>query len=126
MLLFAIFLGAGLGGLSRYALGSWIQAATGTQFPWGTLAINVAGSLGLTFLYALLDSTMARPKWRAFLEIGFLGGFTTFSAFTYEAIRLGQDGEWARASLYVGGNVFVSLGTGVLGFRLASELLCRG
>jgi fluoride exporter len=126
MVPFVIFLGAGLGGLSRYAIGGWVQSALGAGYPWGTLVINVSGSLALMFLYAMLDSSMARPEWRAFLGIGFLGGYTTFSTFTYETIRLWQDGEWARGIAYVGGSVVLSLAAGLLGLQLATALIRRG
>jgi fluoride exporter len=126
MVAFLIFLGAGLGGLARYGLSGWIQGASGDGFPWGTLFINVTGSLLLTTVYGVLESTAALPEWRAFLGIGILGGYTTFSTFSYEAVRLLQDGDWERATLYVVGSVLLSLAGAVLGFRLASLLLQRG
>lgn len=127
MVPFVIFMGAGLGGLSRYALGNWIQSAAGTAFPWNTLAINVSGSLMLTLIYGLLDSSAAgSPEWRAFLGIGFLGGYTTFSTFSYETVRQLQDGDWERAAVYILASVGLSLAAAVLGFRLASGLLQRG
>lgn len=119
----AIFLGSGLGGLARYATGIWVQDITSSEFPWGTLVINVSGSLLLAFVYGILDSTSAGPEWRAFLGIGVLGGYTTFSAFSYEAMRLIQDGDWGHALGYVLGSVIVSLAAALLGFRLASDLL---
>lgn len=123
---FVIFLGSGLGGLARYAAGSWIQSAMGAGFPWGTLIINVSGSFLLALLYGTLEGTSVPPEWRAFLGIGVLGGYTTFSTFSYEAVRLLQDGDWDHALLYVLGNVIVSLGAAILGFRLASDLLRWG
>jgi CrcB protein len=126
MLSFVIFVGAGIGGLSRYAFSGWIQSTANAGFPWGTLIINVTGSLLVTFVYALLEAAAAAPEWRAFLGIGVLGGYTTFSTFSYESVRLLQDGEWERALLYVAGSVVLSIGGAVLGFRLASVLLQRG
>jgi protein CrcB len=82
-----IFLGAGLGGVARYALSVWVQTAAGTAFPWGTLLINTTGSFVLAVLYAALDGTAAAPEWRAFVGIGLCGGYTTFSTFSYETIR---------------------------------------
>lgn len=124
MVPFVIFVGAGLGGVSRYAVGSWIQSGVGADFPWSTLAINVSGSLLLTFAYGLFDaSAVASTEWRAFLGIGFLGGYTTFSAFSYETIRLLQNGDWERAMLYILASVLLSLAAAIAGFRLASELL---
>ena len=121
-----IFVGAGVGGVARYAVSQWVQAATGPAFPWGTLLINVSGSLVLAFVYGSLEGTAAAPAWRAFLGVGILGGYTTFSTFSYESVRLLQDGEWARALLYVAGSVILSLAGALLGFTLASALLRRG
>ncbi|MBX6363502.1 MAG: fluoride efflux transporter CrcB [Gemmatimonadetes bacterium] len=126
MIPFVVFLGAGVGGLVRYALGGWIQQAAGPGFPWGTLVVNVTGSLVLAFLYALLEGSVAAPQWRAFLGIGFCGGYTTFSTFSYETLRLLQDAQWGRASWYVLGSVVLSLLAAAVGFRLAAGLLQRG
>jgi len=122
MVAFVIFLGAGLGGVGRYVVSMWIQTANGTDFPWGTLVINVTGSALLTVVYGLLDGTAAPSEWRAFLGIGVVGGYTTFSTFSFEAVRLLQDGEWERALAYVVGSVLLSLAGAALGFRLASVL----
>jgi fluoride exporter len=121
-----IFVGAGLGGLARYVVSGWAQGATGAVFPWGTLLINVTGSLLLTLVYGTLEGVPAAPEWRAFLGIGVLGGYTTFSTFSYEAVRLLLDGEWEWASLYVFGSVILSLAGALVGLRLASVLLRRG
>ena len=121
-----IFIGAGLGGVARYAVSGWVQNATGVVFPWGTLLINVTGSLLLTLVYGLLEGTAGAPEWRLFLGVGVLGGYTTFSTFSYESVRLLQHGEWTRASLYVVASVLLSLAGAALGFRLASLLLQRG
>lgn len=126
MIPFVVFLGAGVGGLVRYALGGWIQQAAGAGFPWGTLVVNVTGSLLLAFLYAVLEGTIAAPQWRALLGIGFCGGYTTFSTFSYETLRLLQEAQWGRASWYVLGSVALSLIAAAAGFRLAAGLLQRG
>lgn len=126
MMAFVIFVGAGLGGLARYGISGWVQAAGGSGFPWGTLLINVTGSLLLTLVYAFLEGTAAAPEWRAFLGIGVIGGYTTFSTFSYESVRLLQDGEWERALFYIVGSVVLSLAGAVLGLSLGSALLRRG
>ncbi|HEX5580139.1 MAG TPA: fluoride efflux transporter CrcB [Gemmatimonadaceae bacterium] len=126
MVALVIFVGAGLGGLARYGVSGWVQGIGGAGFPWGTLLVNVTGSLLLGFVYAFLEGTAAAPEWRAFLGIGVLGGYTTFSTFSYETLRLAQDGQWERALLYAGGSVLLSLAGAVLGLRLASVVLARG
>jgi CrcB protein len=125
VLALVIFLGAGIGGLARYGVGIWTQGVVGPGFPWGTLLVNISGSLLLTFLYVLLEGTAGSPEWRAFLGIGFCGGYTTFSAFSYESMRLLQDGEWQQAILYIVGSVVLSLAGAFLGFRLGSMILQR-
>lgn len=125
MMAVVIFIGAGLGGVARYAVGTWVQESAGPTFPWGTLLVNVSGSLLLAFVYAFLEGTPAAPEWRAFLGIGVIGGYTTFSTFSYETVRLLQDGEWSRATLYVAASVVLSLGGAILGMGSAS-LLRRG
>ena len=125
-MMLVIFVGAGLGGLVRYGLSEWIQDAAGAGFPWGTLVVNVSGSLLLTFVYSVLEGTAASPEWRAFLGIGILGGYTTFSTFSYETVRLIQDGDWSRAALYVSASVIASLVAAMIGFSLGVSLLRRG
>jgi CrcB protein len=123
MLAFLIFIGAGLGGLARYTVGGWVQEAAGAGFPWGTLVVNVTGSLLLALSYAILEGTGAPAAWRAFLGIGLLGGYTTFSTFGYESLRLMQDGQWTRAAVYILASVTVSLLAVALGFRAAAAVL---
>ena len=126
MIPLVVFIGAGAGGVTRYWLGALIQTAAGASFPFGTLVINVTGSLILAFLYAFLESVAAPAQWRALLGIGFCGGYTTFSTFSYEAVQLLQDGQWQRAGVYVLSSVVLSLVAAVLGFRLAALVLQRG
>lgn len=99
-----ICLGSGLGGLLRYLLSGWIAARVGQTFPWGTLTVNVIGSFAIGLLAALTDSQrwIGNPEIRQFLMLGILGGFTTYSSFSLQTLRLMQDGEWWP----VAGNVF--------------------
>ncbi|HTS88201.1 MAG TPA: fluoride efflux transporter CrcB [Gemmatimonadales bacterium] len=119
-----IALGSAIGGVSRYLFGGFIQRLTGGTFPTGTFLINVVGSflLGLFYRYAS-ESIAVTPEVRAFLTIGFCGGFTTFSSFSYETVRLLEDGETARALAYVGLSVGISLVAAVLGIAAGRELL---
>ena len=97
--------GGGLGALARYALGIWIVQRAGTTFPLHTLLINVSGSLIIGALLVLLTERFeVDPAWRLFLVVGFLGGYTTFSSYSFEAVTLLTAGEWGPAAWYVLGN----------------------
>jgi fluoride exporter len=123
-LFWAVAVGAALGGLARFYLGDFIQHRAGIGFPAGTLVINITGSflIGLFFRYAL-QSAVIGPEMRIFLTTGFCGGYTTFSTFSYDTIMLLQDGEYGRASLYVGTSVAFALAATVLGIAAANWLL---
>jgi CrcB protein len=112
--------GGFVGANARYVLGLWIAARLGSSFPWGTLLINVTGSLLIGIILTVLtDRLVADPAWRLLLVVGFLGGYTTFSSFTMEALDLAQGGEWLLALAYVLGSNIVGLAAVVLGARLA-------
>ena len=117
-----IFLGAGLGGLARFGLGTMVQQAGGVDFPWGTLIVNITGSLLIGVLYMLLEGTPSATQWRAFLGVGFCGGYTTFSAFSYDTVLMMQAGNWSRAMLYAFVSVTACLIATIAGFRLATLL----
>lgn len=121
---FSVGLGAALGGISRYLLAAFIQQRAGAGFPTGTLVINITGSfvLGLIMRYAL-QTGIVSAETRAFLTTGFCGGYTTFSTFSYETALMLEDGEYGRATLYVGASVFVALVGIFLGFAAANRLL---
>jgi CrcB protein len=119
-----IAVGSAIGGVSRYLVGGLSQRIMGGTFPVGTLLINVTGSflLGLILRYGVETSTFT-PEVRAFLTIGFCGGYTTFSTFSYETVALAEDGQWTRAALYVALSVGLSLIATFLGFAAARELM---
>jgi CrcB protein len=119
-----VALGSAVGGVTRYLLGGWIQQRTGSTFPIQTLLINVSGSflLGLLQRYAL-DTAAISPEVRTMLTIGFCGGYTTFSTFSFETVRLLEDGDWPRATLYIGLSIVLSISGAVLGVTAAKELL---
>jgi CrcB protein len=123
-MLWYIAFGSAVGGVARYLLGGLIQRSTESTFPVGTLVINVSGSflLGLLYRYAA-ESVAVTPEVRAMLTIGICGGYTTFSTFSYETVRLLEDGEYARALAYVGLSVMLSVGGAVLGIAAGRELL---
>lgn len=115
--------GGALGAVARWLATGWVQDVTGEFFPWGTLAVNVAGSLLLGFALAWLQSTVASAEMRQFVAIGFLGSFTTFSTFSYETVAMLRDGEWWRAGGYTAGSVFLALMAVVAGMALATALI---
>ncbi|MDH4130621.1 MAG: fluoride efflux transporter CrcB [Gemmatimonadota bacterium] len=123
-MIWAVALGSAFGGVARYLLGGLVQQASRGSFPVGTLVINVSGSflLGLFYRYAA-DSAAITPEVRAFLTIGFCGGYTTFSTFSYETVRLIEDGEGGRALLYAGLSLLLSIGGMLLGLAAGRELL---
>jgi CrcB protein len=123
-MLWYIAAGSALGGVSRYLVGGMVQRILDTTFPAGTLVVNLTGSflLGLFLRYALETPTLT-PEVRAFLTIGFCGGYTTFSTFSYETVALLEDGEWTRAGLYAALSVLLALGGTLLGFMVARGVI---
>ncbi|MGH7509794.1 MAG: fluoride efflux transporter CrcB [Gemmatimonadales bacterium] len=123
MLLY-VAIGSALGGIGRYLLGGLVQRLLATTFPAGTLLVNLSGSflLGAILRYAI-DTPTLTPEMRALLTVGFCGGYTTFSTFSYETVVLLRDGQWTRASIYVAASVLLSLLGTLLGFGFAREVI---
>ena len=123
-MLWYIAVGSAIGGASRYLVGGLVQRLTGGTFPTGTLLINISGSflLGAILRYGV-DTPTLTPELRALLTVGFCGGYTTFSTFSYETVALLEDGEWSRAGVYVALSVGLSLLATFLGFVAARELI---
>jgi CrcB protein len=122
-MLWYIAAGSALGGAGRYLVTGLVQRLAGTAFPYGTLLVNVTGSflLGL-FLYHAIESPGLSPEMRAFLTVGFCGGYTTFSTFSLETLALLRDGDWPRAGAYVGLSVVVAIAATALGFLVARQM----
>jgi CrcB protein len=107
-----VALGSGLGGAARLWVSTLVGRGAGTTFPWGTLAVNVLGCLAVGFLAALFEPASplhVRQDLRVLLVVGVLGGFTTFSAFSLEALLLIQRGAVAAATAYVVASVALGL-----------------
>jgi CrcB protein len=120
-----VFLGAGIGGVLRHGVNLAALRWLGPSFPFGTLAINIVGS-GAMGLVAGWLAFRAGEGWsqhtRLFLATGVLGGFTTFSAFSLDAVLLWERGDAVAAALYVVGSVFLSLVALVAGLALVRGL----
>lgn len=120
-----VFAGAGLGGVLRHLVNLACVRACGTAFPYGTLAVNVAGSLAMGLIVGWL-ALKAGEGWsqgaRLFLATGVLGGFTTFSAFSLDAFQLWERGDVALAAAYVVASVVLSLGALFAGLGLVRGL----
>lgn len=120
-----VALGAALGGMLRY----WCYGAAvrlGAElFPWGTLFVNVAGSAVIGFFATMTGvdgRLLVSPETRIFVMAGFCGGFTTFSTFSLETLKLVQDRQWMAASMNVAGSVVLCLAGVWLGHVLAVRL----
>jgi CrcB protein len=109
--LLLVYLAAGgiAGTLARYGLGRWIPTWAGTDFPWHTLAINLAGSFVLGFAMRASETLPVSPEVRGMVTVGFCGAFTTFSTFTLETVTLLQEGQWGRGAAYALGSVAAGL-----------------
>ncbi|NIQ96133.1 MAG: fluoride efflux transporter CrcB [Desulfuromonadales bacterium] len=112
-----------LGCVSRYALSGWVYSLVGRALPFGTLAVNVLGSflLGLVMEEGL-RSSMLSGEVRMGITVGFMGGFTTFSTFSFETVRLLEEGSVMQAGANVVANVVVCIVFAFLGIFLARQL----
>ncbi|MBE7538241.1 MAG: fluoride efflux transporter CrcB [Opitutaceae bacterium] len=122
-------LGGALGTVTRLYLSDVAARAWGPSFPWGTFFINVTGCLLIGFF---VTATGLGGRWtlpaelRLAVSAGFCGGYTTFSAFSYQTLELFKDGAWARAGTYVLGSVVLCLAGVVLGHWLGILFNNRG
>ena len=118
-----VALGGALGSLLRYLLGAWVQGLLGPGFPWSTLLVNALGSLLIGAVVRLSLEGALSGEARLFLAVGVLGGFTTFSSFSYETLALVQDGEVLLALAYALGSLLLSFILVYLGYRLGGMLV---
>lgn len=114
-----VFVGGGIGASARYWIQGLVHQKWGTDFPTGTLLVNIAGCFLIGFLMSTLeDRFVLYPSLRIFLTIGILGGFTTFSTFSFETMAMLRDGE----VFYATANIFLSVGVCLAGTWLGSFL----
>ncbi|MEM7176800.1 MAG: fluoride efflux transporter CrcB [Pseudomonadota bacterium] len=116
--------GGAIGATMRFLVGHWSVRALGTGFPWGTLIVNVAGSFAMGVIAVVLLERFpgSFARWSPFIMTGVLGGFTTFSAFSLDALLLIEKDKTGLALAYIGASVILSLGGLWAGFTLARAL----
>ena len=119
----AVFVGAGLGGMLRHAVNRASLAWLGPAFPYGTLFVNIAGGLLMGVMAELfLAKGGGSQEFRLFLTTGFLGGFTTFSAFSLEAALMWERSDYAALGAYVAASVLLSVVALFLGMAAVRSL----
>ena len=114
-----VFVGGGLGAISRHAANRAGLALLGPGFPWWTIVVNVDGCYLIALLAGLFGSLETGHNARLFLITGFLGGFTTFSAFSLDALTLWERGAPLQAGLYILGSVILSLIAAAVGLMVS-------
>ena len=114
--------GGAIGAAGRYLVGVGVGRWFGALFPWGTLTVNVVGSLAMGMFVGLMAlRATGGESWRVFLAVGVLGGFTTFSAFSLDFVSLIERKSVGLAFLYAGTSVFLSIGALMLGLWLTRQ-----
>ena len=118
-----VFAGGGVGAALRYWMQGVIHTFSGAAFPYGTMVVNVLGSFLIGFLMSVFDERfVVQPMLRVFLTVGLLGGFTTFSSFSYETMALLRDGSYSLGLLNVAGSVGLCLAVAWLGLTVGKLL----
>jgi CrcB protein len=121
---FLVAAGGALGSLLRYFVGQWSLRLWGPNFPWGTLIVNVAGCFVIgVFAEMIARRFNASVELRLLMITGFLGGFTTFSAFSLDAISLFERGEAVLGGVYIAASVGLSMAAVVAGLALMRALI---
>ncbi len=120
-----VFIGAGFGGVCRFVLGSLIISIMGKNFPWATMSINLIGSFLMGFLFVLISNRLAdlAPLLTPLILVGILGGFTTFSSFSIETLKLIQNGKLAYALTYVLISTTLGVSFAGLGFTITQKIM---
>jgi CrcB protein len=120
-----VALGSALGGVGRFWLSGIVAHRVGEIFPWGTLVVNVTGSFVIGLFVAMTGSDgrfLANPKFSQFFVAGICGGYTTFSSFSLQTLKLAQEGEWLHAGANVGLSFALCLAAVWLGHFLGQAL----
>ncbi|MBA5804343.1 fluoride efflux transporter CrcB [Rhizobium changzhiense] len=118
-----VAVGGAIGSLLRYYVSQWALRLMGPSFPWGTLAVNVVGCFVIgVFAELIARKFNASVELRLLLITGFLGGFTTFSAFSLDAISLFERGEAVAGSIYIAASVGLSMAAVIAGLAVMRAL----
>ncbi len=127
---FILLIAGGLGTYSRFVIVTWVTQLAGTEFPFGTLAVNLIGCLIIGFIAGLPNgANMIPPYVRLFIMTGIIGGFTTFSSYQYESFLLVKDGLFLRSLTNLAGSMilgFLIVAIGYVIARLTFSLLRGG
>jgi fluoride exporter len=118
--LVSVGLGGAIGAIGRYVLLQWLGGVGDGVLPWGTFAANVLGSLLLGAVVGVVERGAFSEQLRLFLAVGLLGGFTTFSFFSYENLQLLRDDHYLPLLTNVGAQVILGLLATILGYRVAA------
>ena len=119
----AVGAGGAVGAMLRYWLGARVTGVMGLAFPWGTLSVNVLGSFIVGVCMVLIAGKAAGAEiWRLGLVVGVLGGFTTFSAFSSDALNLLQAEQWFRAVVYISSSILLCVTAAAAGVAAARQL----
>ncbi len=118
-----ISLGAVIGANARYFVSRWMARTAGAFFPYGTLLINITGSLLLGFFMIwTTERVLADPRWRLLIAIGFCGSYTTFSSYAFESLAYFEQGHWYFLAANVLANNLVAFAAVIAGAALARAL----
>lgn len=119
----AIAAGGALGAVLRFWLSNGVYALFGRGFPYGTLVVNVIGSLAMGYLYiVMIERAAVSAEWRAFALVGLLGAFTTFSTFSIETLNLIEQADYVKAATNALVSVVACIGAAFIGVTLARQL----
>ena len=106
--LVAVAVGGGIGATTRYLASIWAAERFGADFPYGTLLVNIVGCFIIgAFMTATTERIMINPYWRLIVTVGFVGGLTTFSSFSYETFKLLEDGSISLVLYNIFGNLIL-------------------
>jgi len=120
-IIIAIGAGSFIGGVCRYLLTLLIQTKTTTNFPLGTLIVNILGCFFIGLVFGFFDKGQVSHEWKLFVATGILGGFTTFSAFSIETFTLFREGHAEYALIYVFASVLLGLAATYIAYLTATQ-----